>query len=284
MGKEIKKTVGIMLFEKVNGKHNIGSSRIRGHWYVKYWPNAEIFQQGGKYEAVIFQKAYRADYAEAFNGIKILDMCDPDWLDDMKVKAMLDACDAVTTSTEALRDAVQQFTDKPVVFIPDRQDLEFHNKQKIHKGRAKKVCWFGYSHNAVTLDMAMGFIKGTGLQLTVIHNLRPFYKDADENVEWKLETINNEILKCDFVVMPQDSRPRGKYKSNNKITKAWALGMPVATNPEEVKRFLDPVERRKEAEKRLKEVREKYDVRQSVSDFQALISQIKKQKNGDKKQ
>jgi len=201
----------------------------------------------------------------------------------MKVKAMLDACDAATTSTEALRDAVQQFTDKPVVFIPDRQDLEFHNKQKVHKGRAKKVCWFGYSHNAATLDMAMGFIRGMGLQLTVIHNLRPFYKDADENVEWKLETVNDEILKCDFVIMPPDSRPRGKYKSNNKITKAWALSMPVATNPDEVKRFLDPVERKKEAEKRLKEVKEKYDVKTSVSEMKQLIVKIKEQKDGNKK-
>ncbi|MHA1329543.1 MAG: hypothetical protein ACTSR2_00565 [Candidatus Hodarchaeales archaeon] len=270
----MKKKVGILLFEQWHGRENVGSSRIRGHWLIKYWPEAEVFQQGGKYDVVIFQKCYWPEYVRAFNGIKIFDLCDPDWLDTLPIKEVIDYCDAVTTSTEALRDEVQKFTDKPVIFIPDRQDLEFHNKQKVHKGRAKKVCWYGYSHNAKVLDKAIWSIKSFGLELVVISNLRPFYQKADKNIKWELETINDEILKCDFVVMPPDTRPRGRFKSNNKITKAWALGMPVATNIEELKRFLDPEERKKEAKKRLKEVKEKYDVRLSVKEFKDLINQI----------
>ena len=78
--------------------------------------------------------------------------------------------------------------------------------------------------------------------------------------------------------MPPDSRPRGQYKSNNKVTKAWALGMPVARMSEDLERFLDPEERKKEAELRLKEVKEKWDVKTSVSEMKQLIEDIKNKK------
>uniref|UniRef100_A0A6M3MCY7 Glycosyltransferase n=1 Tax=viral metagenome TaxID=1070528 RepID=A0A6M3MCY7_9ZZZZ len=276
------KPYGILLFEKWHGKYNIGSSRIRGHWLAKYWPEAEIFRQGAKYDAVIFQKCYWPSYASEFGGVKILDLCDPDWLAGVEVKAMVDNCDAVTTSTEELKRQVEQFTDSPVVFIPDRHDLDFAGgKTKVHEGKAKRVCWFGYSHNLNVLDIAINTIRRNDLKLTVIHNLRPFYAKADKNVEWKEDTVNEDILKCDFVVLPEDMRPLGKYKSNNKAITAWALGMPVAKTPEDVERFLDPEERRKEAELRLKEVREKWDVRISVGEFRDLIERIKKQKKSD---
>jgi len=73
---------GILLFEKWHGKENIGSSRIRGHWLVKYWSEVEprdmeleLFKQGAKYDFVIFQKVYWLDFVKEFNGIKILDLC-----------------------------------------------------------------------------------------------------------------------------------------------------------------------------------------------------------------
>jgi len=272
------KPCGFLLFENWHNKPDTASSRIRGHWLIENWDGAEVFQQGAKYETVIFQKVYWPEYAEVFDGIKILDIVDPDWMDEMPVKAMVDACDAVVVSTEELKSTIQQFTDKLVVFIPDRQKLEFHNKQKVHKGRAETVCWYGYSHNTVALDRAIGLIKKNKLKLTVISNMRPPYPRSDENVKWQLETINDEILKHDFVVMPTDLRPRGKYKSNNKITKAWALGMPVAIEPEDLERFLDPVERTKEAQLRLKEVKEKFDIKLSVLEMKQLIEKIKQSK------
>jgi len=271
------KPIGILLFEQFHGRspNSIGSSRIRGHWLVKYWDKAEIFQQGAKYDVVIFQKVYWLDYVKIFKGIKILDICDPDYLDTVPVKEIIDNCDAVTTSTEALAEAVRQFTDKPVRCIPDRVDLETHNVQKKHQGRAKKVVWFGYSHNAETLDATISTLKRFGLKLKVISDFRPPYSKADENVKFENETFNKEVLDCDIVLLPKDTRPRGRFKSNNKTLIAWALGMPVATNFDELKRFLDPLERQKEVEKRLKEIRKKWDVKKSVEEFKNLIQEIK---------
>jgi len=165
--------IGFLLFEKIHGKKNLGSSRIRGHWIVKNWDEAELFEQGKKYDAIVFQKVYWSNYLKAYDGIKVLDICDPDWLDTAPIIEPLKYFDGVVTSTIALAEEMKKFTDKPVKFIPDRQDLEFHNVRKVHKGRAKKVIWFGYSHNAKTLDVTLSTLKKYGLKLTVLSNFRP---------------------------------------------------------------------------------------------------------------
>jgi hypothetical protein len=270
--------IGILLFEQWHCRKDVGGSRLRGHFLFPYWKEAEPFVQGKKYDVVIFQKTYFPEFVKAYNGIKILDLCDPDWLDTVPIKEIIDNVDAVTVSSEGLRDAISQFTDKPVVFIPDRQDLNFHNVQKVHKGRAKMVVYYGYSHNAKVLDIALSTLKKFQLKLKVISDCRPPYTKADINVKYDWEnpnwSFNKEVLEADFCILPEDNRPRGKFKSNNKTLTAWALGMPVAKTPQDVKRFLDPEERKKEADKNLKEVREKYDSKQSVEEFKSLIKQL----------
>ena len=226
---------------------------------------------------IVYNFEVEEDNSYIADGI-IVHNCDADWLDTVPIKEIIDNCDAVTTSTEALAEAMRQFTDKPVQCVPDRVDLNVHNVQKRHRGRAKKVCWFGYSHNAVLLDRTIPTLRKRGLKLKVISNFRPPYQKADENIRYpkKDDEFNKEVLSCDFVLMPQDDRPRGKYKSNNKTIISWSLGMPVATNPQEVERFLDPDERKKEAELRLKEVKERWNVELSVIEYKRLIANLKK--------
>jgi len=307
-----KKPVGILLFEQWHNREDVGSSRLRGHWYIKNWEEAEQFRNGAQYEVIIFQKVYWKEYAKEFKGVKILDVCDPDWLDTVSVKEMIDNCDAITVSSEGLQKAMQEFTDKPVVFIPDRQDLSFHTKKKDHKGqgKAKKVIWFGYSQNAKLLDPTLRSLKKMGLQLTVLSECRPPYssvaayeklilkgnetpeqieemqKKVDEennnfirNVKYQWEnpqwSFDDVILEHDIVLLPPDIRPRGKYKSTNKTLTAWTLGMPVARNKADLERFLNEDERVSEGELRYNEVREKFDVKQSVQELKDLIAQIK---------
>jgi len=62
------------------GRKDIGSSRIRGEWLANNCGDTEIFIQGKAYDVVIYQKAYWVEHAKLFKGIKILDLCDPDWL------------------------------------------------------------------------------------------------------------------------------------------------------------------------------------------------------------
>ena len=58
------KKIGILTFEQFQGRQNIGSSRIRVKWPLKYWENAEEFVMGQKYDVVIYQKAYWLAYEE----------------------------------------------------------------------------------------------------------------------------------------------------------------------------------------------------------------------------
>lgn len=285
--KKIKKNIGFCLFEKWHGKKNLGSSRIRGHWLIKYWDEAEVFKQGKKYDAIIFQKTYWPDYIEEYDSISILDLCDPDWLDaSLDIKRNVDVVDYITTSTEGLAEEVRKLTDTPVKFIPDRQDLEFHNIQKEHKGRAKRVIWFGYAHNSHVLDRTIGALQKRDLDLIVLSDFRPpygKYENRTINIRYDWDNpefdFNREILRADMVIMPPYESLRAKFKSDNKKYTAWALGMPVATNVQELDKFMDPKERQKEADKRLKEVREKYDVRQSVKEFKEVINEVKNKKN-----
>ena len=274
-----KKPIGILTFSQWHGTPNLGSSRIRAEWLVKYWKEAELFQQGAQYDVIIFQKAYWPEYCKEFKGIKILDLCDPDWLGGVPVKEMICECDAVVTATEELAMEIRKITDIPVVCIPDRVDLEFHSEQKSHRGIAKWVCWFGYSHNSVLLDMVIPSLEKNKLYLKVISDGRPPYKKAHKNVKYDWENplfdFNREVTKCDFVIMPPDNRSKGRFKSNNKTITSWALGMPVASNDKDVMRFMDPLEREKEKELRLKEVKENWDVRTSVKEYQDLIKKLK---------
>jgi len=277
------KPIGFLTFGAWHGKEHIGSSRIRAQWLINNWPMAELFQQGAKYDVIIFQKTYWLDYVKEFKGIKILDLADPDWLEGLPIKGIIDNCDAVTTSTEALAVDIRRFTDKPVLCIPDRVDLNVHPFIKKHKDNMGWACWFGYSHNAKTLDVAIPTLTRHKIKLKVISDSRPPYAKADQNVKYDWNNpafdFNREVIECDFVLMPKDERAKGKFKSNNKTITSWALGMPVATNPQEVKRFLNIEERKKEADIRIKEVRELWDVKSSIIEMKNLIKELEDGKN-----
>lgn len=277
--------IGILLFEQFHGRKNIGSSRIRGHWLTKHWPEAEIYKMGAKYDVVIYQKVYWVEHAQMFKGIKILDMCDADFKHwGYRIKQMVDLCDAVTTSTVPLAEYMVRLTDKPVWCIPDRLDLGgFGDLKKKHKGETKKAVWFGYSENFPMLNSAIKSLVGLKFEeLIVIADKRKPYmmpvglrdKIGLVNLPWTPETVNQDIMSGDVVVNPTSQVGRWKYKSNNKTITAWALGMPVAHNKDELKMLMTEESRRAEGERRYKEVREKYDIRQSVEEFKKLIEEL----------
>ena len=288
-------SVGFLLMENLENKQDVSSSRIRGRWLIKYWPEAEEFVYGKKYDVLIFQKVYQPKMAEAFDGIKILDICDPDWITNTSIRRIIESMDAVVVPTEMFRQFLSQVTDKPVVVIPDRQDLEFFaSKKKLHRGTAREAVWHGYSHNSHVLKAALPALKRFGLELSIISNeMVSVVSKADINkgsaiVErwsrWNLETFCDEMIKSDICIMPGSLHVNDRFKSNNKTTTAKALGMPVATNAEDLKRLLDPKERIKDAEAGLEEVKKHYDIRDSVKEMKQLIENIRARRSRDERQ
>lgn len=266
-------------------KNSIGSSRIRVNWLLNYWPEAEAFKIGVKYDVVIFQKAYFLEYMKVFEGIKILDLCDPDWIEGKPVIEALELCDAVTVSSKGLYEYLSKITKKPVYLIPDRVDLAAHREKKGHEGPAKSVVWFGYHQNQNLLDGVLPALKRLGLDLTVISDL-PYYpqaaiQDIDKkwldshlkNIKFDPETLNQEIIAGgDLVLNPRPDYGKFRYKSENKTFIAWALGMPVARTVEELEHLMNAENRVEESKRGLAEVEEKWTTDKSVAEYRDVIS------------
>lgn len=300
--------IGFVTFQLYEGRADIGSSRIRAEWLCKYWEEAELYKQGQQYDVLIFQKAYWTEMAKEFKGIKIFDLCDPDFLHwGYKTKEMLDNVDAITTSTEKLAEAMRQFTDKPVICVPDRMDLAQHMNQKKHEGDAKLVGWFGYVDNSIMLDPVLPYLEKLGLDLKVISNksylppishVRPEIERGmgeDEsqrvlthqkkhhwieltNIKWNNDTYLDELLDCDIIVNPTSTKGKWGYKSNNKTLTAWALGIPVANTVAELKKYINPDERIKEAALRRTEIVKEWEVKSSVTDYIKIINDLTNKK------
>jgi len=282
----MNKTVGFWLFEEVHSKKDVASSRIRGHWLINHWDEAEVLHYGRKYEVVVYQKVYEVEHAKIFDGIKILDVCDPDYIDaKIPFMEMVELMDVVTVSTEQLRKTIQAWTKVPVVVVADRHDLDTFKGRKVHKRKAKEVCWFGYSQNSKALKSLKVYLIKYNLGISIISNepISICEGEVDATIKerytkWELATVNDEVMKSDFVVMPGSRDPNSRFKSNNKTINAQILGMPVATCVEELERFIDPVERRKESDKNYEMAVRDYNVLQSVQEMKELIERIKSER------
>lgn len=266
----------MLTMEKYDNRrpNSVGSSRIRGRWVMKYYPEIEEFQNGQHYDAMIYQKAYWREHMKAFSGIKIFDLCDPDWLEGRPVTEIAEYVDAFTVTTPKMRDFLMSLVDKPVYIIPDRLDPEecFPVKDR-HIGKARSVVWFGYSSNQAVLDQCVIPLQDMLLQLVVISERG--YAGANVNIKYDYATVNEEIIKHDIVLLPDlPSNYRHTFKSNNKTLQSWALKMPVATCPEDLERFMSAEERQKEADEKYDFVMKGYHARQSGSEYARIIQEL----------
>jgi len=279
----MEKTIGFLTVEKYDLRkpNSVGSSRIRGKWVVKYWPEAEIYKFGKAYEAIIFQKVYWPQFLREYQGIKILDLCDPDHFGGREIKGTIDLCDAVVTSTPVLQKHIAQFTDKPVVCIPDRVDFSEHqNIKKEHRRTVQEAVWFGYSHNFGTVKTSMQYLRARGIKFKVIADRD--LRNADKNVvpkTWDTKEIHAELIKSDIAVFPQYEEGKYQFKSNNKTLTCWALRLPVVATPADFEALKSREARIEEAEEKYQYVKEFYDVKRSVEDYKKLIQEIKNARN-----
>lgn len=263
----------------------VGSTYLRVNQLIKYWPEAGLYKYGENPEALIFQKVFASpDYQFPINfkGVKILDICDPMWLDGFNVVETCNAMDAITCPTESLAEFVRQFHNN-VIVVPDRFDIELLLEPKKHNDQAKTVVWFGYSHNIETLKPAVNLIQELGLELIVISNEDPMVigwgKNKDHWYAYKKYnegTIWEDIQRGDFVVFPDGFRPIDIFKSSNRTIRANLCGLPVARDADEVRLYIDPNERRKWFDENYATIKEEYDVRKSVKQYKNIISGIRK--------
>lgn len=276
-----------------NKKPVVGSDYIRVNQLLKYWPEAGLYKYGENPDVLIFTKVFMAgDYKfpAHFENIKILDICDPMWFEGFAVAETARAMDAITCPTETMAIFLRQLTDAPVVVVPDRWDIDpkVLKPPKLHTKPAKTVVWFGYSHNADTLRPAIRTINELGLNLLVISNDDPLVHRFEERdpksyytfKKYDNDTVQKDLREADFAILPGDYRPEGRFKSNNKTTKAILAGLPVATTGDELRHLIDPEARTKYMLEHYAKVKEEYDVRKSVAQMKEIIAEAQGNRNG----
>lgn len=277
--------IGICTMEAFDNRpiDSVGSSRIRAKWLLNYWPDAEVYKMGVEYDVMIFQKVYWDGMMENFKGIKILDICDPDWLEGRDVFKYVDLVDAVVTSTPALTEYMLKLRpNKKIICIPDRIYLPEHTmRTQKHSGTAKNAVWFGYHHNTHYLVKTFDELIEKNITLTIISNAayqppRAWEKLQVKNLPYSYPQVHEDIKMFDIALMPEpDDDLKGSFKSNNKSLTCWALGVPTAKDWRELETLMDGDVRQQKALDLRKEIEEKWDVKLSVEEYKILIEELK---------
>lgn len=272
-------------YSQFHGKlEPVGSDYIRAHQLIKHWPEAGLYKYGEFPDCLIFNKVFASQdyqFPKHFENKKILDICDPMWLEGHNIVETCQAMDAVTCPTEALADYIRQFHTN-VVVVPDRFDLDVIPKPKAHKGKAKTVVWFGYAHNSELLKPAIPIIESLGLNLLIVSNDDPIanrwgIRDKKEWYTYKPyneATIYQDIQTADFAILPDGFRPEDRFKSNNKTIKANLAGLPIAKTREHVELYMSGEARQDWFDTNYAIIAKEYDVKNSVKQMQELIKSL----------
>lgn len=226
-------SVGFLTLNQVTGI-TAGSSVLRADNLIKYWPEAELADHNKRYDVLILQKVYNPEIAKAFTGLVILDLCDPDF-DVPLFEETVRAADVITCSSLNLYREMHTRTSNPVYFLDDRHDPEVVTRKKKQKNAIPKMaCWFGFSSNFALLKEWAPLMRYHNLKLRVIADKDPGPQYRDQFYDFSWETLPALVTTCDLVINPKLHR----YKSTNKTTLSWMMGMPVITNRTELSEFM----------------------------------------------
>jgi len=276
---------GIVPFTYFRGvQRQVGSTFLRVDGLTGLCKDFKTWQHGARYDNLIFQKAYWIEMMELFKGPKILDLCDPDWIKDgVEIIKIAELVDAITCSSQELTILVKQLLkDKAVFHVPDRLNFNvFPQPRKAHKGRATKAIWFGYIHNAhETLDSMLQSIKRYDIELTILSD-KPYTKEDEikplirRYIRYDQRSAYYLIREADIVLNPRSPMAFFKYKSNNKNLISWKLGVPVASNDEDLGRLMAGEERNREIMEKEALIFKDYNIIQSAQDYRSIIKKIK---------
>ena len=227
-----------------NGLINSAGERFRCDNILKAL-NADKYdgsQALSNYDVIIYQNAYLPNFAAELKeqAFQIWDLCNPIWLNHplSRIQLMAENVDMVTVSTIDMRHSwSRHFPMTPAHYWDDAHLLKDYPRKQVSATTNPTFVWFGYADNfdAITVQRIVD-----GSPLIVVSD-RPCgigdYRSWDVSDPW------TAFLDADIAVC----WPR-QYKSENKMVTALAMGLAVASTPEQAWKLRDPNERRKQIE------------------------------------
>ncbi|MCC7422024.1 MAG: hypothetical protein IT428_17230 [Planctomycetaceae bacterium] len=220
------------------GGHSRASSRLRAWWIGERLPPefSVTFNSGPAArvaDLIVVQKVCRDDVMSQLGawvdaGKTVVWDVD-DWVESAAIPRGVH----VTTGMKYLLDRYAGF--RSATYLPGLADVSpNHPVKTTHAATLGRVVWYGDELNqrhAAAVREACGKL---GLSLRMITNpTRPLWPGCRtvEYRRWDLATVDQDIIDCDVVACPfMPSGPNDHWtlcKGENKLAKAWSLGMPV---------------------------------------------------------
>lgn len=167
-------------------------------------------------DIIIFQKGnidfIKKKFIEARKFGKFIIFDIDDWFDKV-YDAIIRKSDLVFVGSSFLKRQWERLN-KNIIVLDDPLDIK-----NIDIGLAQynltnpKIGWFGNRENLAVLER------------TQIEGITKITRGGD--IEWSIETIDENIQKFDLIVIPQDKSMYGCAKGNCRMLKALYLGVPV---------------------------------------------------------
>ena len=200
--------------------------------------------------------------------------------------------DIIICTNELLTNEVKRkYGKKEVYTIPDRVDLDNFSLIKRHHDVKEPIyVWHGGAKTYIRLSATLlpyiiernYFLRIVGSQ-TASKKTGCYldYEGISDVREWRRNTYLTDMVDADIGLDPELPAPTDeteswgyeilKYRSQIKTLELWALGLPVVKTIEDIERFRDYKTREEESSRRLKEIKEKWDIRISAKELMTIL-------------
>jgi hypothetical protein len=185
----------------------------------------ERYEKG---DTLIIQKVHNPNELRKAQsqGAKVIFDIDDAYLHITGYLHMVQMADMVTVDSDKKKEYVREYTQKPIVVIPDCLDWDgITRTEDVRNGVA---CWTSYGNNAEFLE---GVKIPYKLKLITTPNYDSFFNGECEFAPWSLDTVDEEIRNSEMMVIPLPDNEVTRLKGMHKLLKAWANGVPCYTSP-----------------------------------------------------
>lgn len=235
------------------GDQRVGSSRIHGlnlHHYLRaHGVNSFVINQPSGYieildiddfsaeailkcdfDIVVLQRVHLDGATKLIKMLKEQNTVTVFFIADLFESEVYGHADYIFTVSDSLKQVLldRGVEDRRVFVVPDAIETAPALCKTYSNSPQKtiKLAWVGAAGHWQTLKTIRQILKQNDslkdFRLVTISN----HPEAD--IQWNLETVWTEILKCDIGVIPVNlDAPESIVKSNNRVTMFKALGMPV---------------------------------------------------------